>query len=159
MTTDTTRKDKTPQEIIRWCDKRIRPLLDDNGRTRNDRDKGAYQALLAVRNHCLSMLDHPGSTPSGAPDRSEGNDSRNPFQCQRDEMTTMDMHTCDLCGAFVPSPVYSVLVAYGDQAKTATEVCANCMQRLKFRPVRTVPLTAYREYEAWVAEHQSEDTK
>ena len=71
MATNVTEKDKTLQEIIRWCDKRIRPLLEPDGRTRNDRDKGAYQALLAVCNHCLSMLGYSGSMPSEVPNQSE----------------------------------------------------------------------------------------
>lgn len=85
----------------------------------------------------------------------------NPFRCQRDELTTMDMHTCDLCGRVCSSPVYSVLLAYGGQAKTATEVCADCMWRLKFRPTKVVPLEAYRDYEQWVIEHpkKSKDAK
>ncbi|WP_428887191.1 hypothetical protein AB4915_05610 [Bifidobacterium dentium] len=31
----------------------------------------------------------------------EERDAQNPFQCQRGELTTMDMHTCDLCGRMV----------------------------------------------------------
>lgn len=31
-------------------------------------------------------------------DAVEERDARNPFQCQRDELVTQDMHTCDLCG-------------------------------------------------------------
>lgn len=48
----------------------------------------------------------------------------NPFLPQRDELVTQDMHTCDLCGRRVSSPVYAVHLAYMDQAKTASEgVC------------------------------------
>lgn len=44
-------------------------------------------------------------------------DDRNPFQCQRDELVTMDMHDCDLCGQPCASPVYTVGLLYGGQAK------------------------------------------
>lgn len=82
-------------------------------------------------------------------DAVEERDARNPFQCQRDELVTQDMHTCDLCGRRVSSPVYAVHIAYMDQAKTASEVCADCMWRLKFSPVRTISLDAYRLFEQW----------
>lgn len=32
----------------------------------------------------------------------------NPFLPQRDELVTMDIHTCDLCGRWCSSPVYSI---------------------------------------------------
>lgn len=82
-------------------------------------------------------------------DAVEERDARNPFQCQRDELVTQDMHTCDLCGRRVSSPVYAVHLAYADQAKTASEVCADCMWRLKFSPVRAISLDAYRLFEQW----------
>ena len=68
---------------------------------------------------------------------------------QRDELVTQDMHTCDLCGRWCSSPVYSIGLIYGGQAKTFTEVCADCMWRLKFSPVRTISLDAYRLFEQW----------
>lgn len=73
----------------------------------------------------------------------------NPFLPQRDELVTQDMHTCDLCGRWCSSPVYSIGLIYGGQAKTFTEVCADCMRRLKFSPVRTISLDAYRLFEQW----------
>lgn len=82
-------------------------------------------------------------------DAVEERDARNPFQCQRDELVTQDMHTCDLCGRQCSSPVYSVGLIYGGQAKTVTEVCADCMWRLKFSPVRTISLDVYRLFEQW----------
>ena len=82
-------------------------------------------------------------------DAVEERDARNPFQCQRDELVTQDMHTCDLCGRRVSSPVYAVHIAYMDQAKTASEVCADCMWRLKFSPVRAISLDVYRLFERW----------
>lgn len=65
------------------------------------------------------------------------------------ELVTQDMHTCDLCGRWCSSPVYSIGLIYGGQAKTFTEVCADCMWRLKFSPVRTISLDAYRLFEQW----------
>lgn len=82
-------------------------------------------------------------------DAVEERDEGNPFLPQRDELVTMDMHTCDLCGRQCSSPVYSVGLIYGGQAKTFTEVCADCMWRLKFQPVKTISLDAYRLFEQW----------
>lgn len=56
-------------------------------------------------------------------DAMDERDALNPFLPQRDELVTQDMHTCDLCGRRVSSPVYAVHLAYMDQAKTASEVC------------------------------------
>lgn len=77
-------------------------------------------------------------------------DAGNPFLPQRDELVTQDMHTCDLCGRWCSSPVYSIGLIYGGQAKTFTEVCADCMWRLKFQPVKTIPLDSYRLFEQWL---------
>ena len=82
-------------------------------------------------------------------DAVEERDAENPFLPQRDELVTMDIHTCDLCGRWCSSPVYSIGLIYGGQAKTFTEVCADCMWRLKFSPVRTISLDAYRLFEQW----------
>ena len=60
-------------------------------------------------------------------DAVEERDARNPFQCQRDELVTQDMHTCDLCGRWCPSPVYRVCLCYADQSRVASDVCADCM--------------------------------
>ena len=87
-------------------------------------------------------------------DAVEERDARNPFQCRRDELVTQDMHTCDLCGRRVSSPVYAVHIAYMDQAKTASEVCADCMWRLKFNPVRAISLDMYRLFERWLDERK-----
>lgn len=81
-------------------------------------------------------------------------DAENPFLPQRDELVTQDMHTCDLCGRRVSSPVYAVHLAYMDQAKTASEVCADCMWRLKFNPVRAISLDMYRLFERWLDERK-----
>lgn len=43
---------------------------------------------------------------------------------------------------------------YGGQAKTFTEVCADCMWRLKFQPVKTIPLDIYRLFEKWLDEQK-----
>ena len=87
-------------------------------------------------------------------DAVEERDARNPFQCQRDELVTQDMHTCDLCGRRVSSPGYAVHLAYMDQAKTASEVCADCMWRMKFQPVRAISLDMYRLFERWLDEQK-----
>lgn len=42
----------------------------------------------------------------------------NPFLPQRDELVTQDMHTCDLCGRWCSSPVYSIGLIYGGQDRT-----------------------------------------
>lgn len=81
-------------------------------------------------------------------------DAGNPFLPQRDELVTQDMHTCDLCGRWCSSPVYSIGLIYGGQAKTFTEVCADCMWRLKFQPVKTIPLDIYRLFEKWLDEQK-----
>lgn len=87
-------------------------------------------------------------------DAVEERDTENPFLPQRDELVTMDIHTCDLCGRWCSSPVYSVGLIYGGQAKTATEVCADCMRRLKFQPVRIISLDIYRLFEKWLDEQK-----
>lgn len=87
-------------------------------------------------------------------DAVEERDTENPFLPQRDELVTMDIHTCDLCGRWCSSPVYSVGLIYGGQAKTVTEVCADCMRRLKFQPVRTISLDIYRLFEKWLDEQK-----
>lgn len=87
-------------------------------------------------------------------DAMEERDALNPFLPQRDELVTMDIHTCDLCGRWCSSPVYSVGLIYGGQAKTVTEVCADCMRRLKFQPVRIISLDIYRLFEKWLDEQK-----
>lgn len=86
-------------------------------------------------------------------DAVEERDAGNPFLPRRDELVTQDMHTCDLCGRWCSGPVYRVCLCYADQSRVASEVCADCMWRLGFRPVRTVPLATYWRYERWVSEH------
>lgn len=80
--------------------------------------------------------------------------AENPFLPPRDELVTQDMHTCDLCGRRVSSPVYALHLAYMDQAKTASEVCADCMWRMKFQPVRAISLDMYRLFERWLDEQK-----
>lgn len=90
-------------------------------------------------------------------DAVEERDEGNPFLPQRDELVTQDMHTCDLCGRLVSSPVYAVHLAYMDQAKTVSEVCAGCMRRLKFSPVRAISLAVYRLFEQWCLSQSEAD--
>ena len=162
MATNVTQKDKTLNEIMAWCDQLSmgRKCTED---ATTDRTYGKLRGLYLVYEHCQHLLGYSGTMPSEVPNQKRGRgmsggemSDANPFGCQRDELTTMDMHTCDLCGRACSSPVYSVLLAYGGQAKTATEVCADCMWRLKFRPTKVVPLEAYRDYERWVIEHPKE---
>lgn len=99
-----------------------------------------YHAYLNARNKIREALA----------DAVEERGAENPFLPQRDELVTQDMHTCDLCGRWCSSPVYSIGLIYGGQAKTFTEVCADCMWRLKFQPVKTIPLDSYRLFEQWL---------
>lgn len=83
-------------------------------------------------------------------------DADNPFLPGHGELVTRDMHTCDLCGRWCPSPVYKVCLCYADQSKVASEVCADCMWRLKFQPVRTISLDLYRLFEQWLDRRKEE---
>lgn len=103
-----------------------------------------YHAYLTAKDEITKALA----------DAVEERDTENPFLPQRDELVTMDIHTCDLCGRWCSSPVYSVGLIYGGQAKTVTEVCADCMRRLKFQPVRTISLDIYRLFEKWLDEQK-----
>lgn len=103
-----------------------------------------YHAYLNARNKIREALA----------DAMDERDALNPFLPQRDELVTQDMHTCDLCGRWCSSPVYSIGLIYGGQAKTITEVCADCMRRLKFQPVKTIPLDIYRLFEKWLDEQK-----
>lgn len=98
-----------------------------------------YHAYLTAKDKITKAL------ADAVEEREEGN----PFLPQRDELVTMDIHTCDLCGRWCSSPVYSVCLCYADQAKVAGEVCADCMWRLKFHPVKIISLNAYRLFERW----------
>lgn len=103
-----------------------------------------YHAYLTARDEIRKAL------AAAVDERGAGN----PFLPQRDELVTQDMHTCDLCGRWCSSPVYSVGLIYGGQAKTVTEVCADCMRRLKFQPVKTISLDIYRLFEKWLDEQK-----
>lgn len=41
-----------------------------------------------------------------------------------------------------------------NQAKTASEVCADCMWRMKFQPVRAISSDMYRLFERWLDEQK-----
>lgn len=84
-------------------------------------------------------------------------DAENPFLPPRDELVMQGTHRCDLCGRRCSSLVYSVSLVYGAQIKTVDEVCADCMWRLKFDPVRTVSLDSYRLYEQWLLSQSKAD--
>lgn len=114
-------------------------------------DRTLYESA-AIRYH--AYLDARDKIWEALADAVDERDARNPFQCQRDELVTQDMHTCDLCGRWCSSPVYSVCLIYGGQTKTVTEVCADCMRRLKFQPVKTISLDIYRLFEKWLDEQK-----
>lgn len=117
----------------------VRAASRDGNRPLYEISSTRYHAYLTAKDEITKALA----------DAVEERDAENPFLPQRDELVTQDMHTCDLCGRRVSSPVYAVHLAYMDQAKTASEVCADCMWRLKFSPVRTISLDAYRLFEQW----------
>lgn len=128
-------KNRTLQEILDWLSSKINEEYTVRQWAENFAyHDGMFNAFRQTVGHCHAML-------------------RNEFECQRDELVTMDMHTCDLCGKWVSSPVYSVLLTYNGQSRTATEVCADCMQHLNFKLTKIVPMAAYRDYERWLAEH------
>ena len=107
-----------------------------------------HNAFLQARNEILKALANA----------MRKRDAENPFALQDGELTTMDMHTCDMCGRMCASPVYTVCLSYGNQSKTASEVCADCMRRLEFRPVKVISLDAYRRFERWtVSQLEAED--
>lgn len=117
----------------------MRAASRDGNRTLYEISSTRYHAYLTAKDEITKALA----------DAVEERDAGNPFLPQRDELVTQDMHTCDLCGRWCSSPVYSVGLIYGGQAKTFTEVCADCMWRLKFQPVKTIPLDSYRLFEQW----------
>lgn len=159
MAKNMSEKDETLRKVIDMCVEKHRhywQVLDDFVCHSNESNpekvmflRGKIQAFDECAEQCKTMLGYS----SQMPDEISNQDAKNPFQCQRDELVTMDMHTCDLCGERVPSPVYQVLLAFNGQSKVATEVCADCMNHLKFKPTKTVPMDAYRDYEQWVMAH------
>jgi hypothetical protein len=118
----------------------VRAASRDGNRPFYEISSTRYHAFLYARDEISKAL-------AAAVDE---RDAGNPFLPQRDELVTQDMHTCDLCGRWCSSPVYSIGLIYGGQAKTFTEVCADCMWRLKFQPVKTIPLDSYRLFEQWL---------
>ena len=117
----------------------MRAASRDGNRPLYEISSTRYHAYLTAKDEITKALA----------DAVEERGAENPFLPQRDELVTQDMHTCDLCGRWCSSPVYSIGLIYGGQAKTFTEVCADCMWRLKFSPVRTISLDAYRLFERW----------
>lgn len=115
-----------------------------------DGNRPLYESS-SIRHH--AYLTAKDEITKALADAVEERDAENPFLQQRDELVTQDMHTCDLCGRRCSSPVYRVCLTYADQSKVASEVCADCMWRLRFRPRQTVPLDTYRRFEQWIAEH------
>lgn len=122
----------------------VRAASRDGNRPLYEISSTRYHAYLTAKDEITKALA----------DAVEERDAGNPFLPQRDELVTQDMHTCDLCGRWCSSPVHSVGLIYGGQAKTVTEVCADCMWRLKFEPVRTISLDIYRLFEKWLDEQK-----
>ena len=122
----------------------VRAASRDGNRPLYEISSTRYHAYLTAKDEITKALA----------DAVEERGAGNPFLPQRDELATQDMHTCDLCGRWCSSPVYSVGLIYGGQAKTVTEVCADCMRRLKFQPVKTIPLDIYRLFEKWLDEQK-----
>lgn len=122
----------------------VRAASRDGNRPLYEISSTRYHAYLTAKDEITKALA----------DAMEERDAENPFLPQRDELVTMDIHTCDLCGRWCSSPVYSVGLIYGGQAKTVTEVCADCMRRLKFQPVRAISLDMYRLFERWLDEQK-----
>lgn len=122
----------------------VRAASRDGNRPLYEISSTRYHAYLTAKDEITTALA----------DAVEERDAENPFLPQRDELVTQDMHTCDLCGRRVSSPVYAVHLAYMDQAKTASEVCAGCMWRMKFQPVRAISLDMYRLFERWLDEQK-----
>ena len=121
----------------------MRAASRDGNRPLYEISSTRYHAYLTAKDEITKALA----------DAVEERDAGNPFLPQRDELVTMDIHTCDLCGRWCSGPVYRVCLCYADQSRVASDVCADCMWRLGFRPVRTVPLATYWRYERWVSEH------
>lgn len=122
----------------------MRAASRDGNRPLYEISSTRYHAYLTAKDEITKAL------ADAVEERNEGN----PFLPQRDELVTQDMHTCDLCGRWCSSPVYSIGLIYGGQAKTFTEVCADCMWRLKFQPVKTISLDIYRLFEKWLDEQK-----
>lgn len=122
----------------------VRAASRDGNRPLYEISSTRYHAYLTAKDEITKALA----------DAVEERDAENPFLPQRDELVTQDMHTCDLCGRQCSSPVYSIGLIYGGQAKTFTEVCADCMRRLKFQPVKTISLDIYRLFEKWLDEQK-----
>lgn len=122
----------------------MRAASRDGNRPLYEISSTRYHAYLTAKDEITKAL------ADAVEERNEGN----PFLPQRDELVTQDMHTCDLCGRWCSSPVYSIGLIYGGQAKTVTGVCADCMRRLKFQPVKTISLDIYRLFEKWLDEQK-----
>lgn len=122
----------------------VRAASRDGNRPFYEISSTRYHAYLTAKDEITKALA----------DAVEERGAGNPFLPQRDELVTQDMHTCDLCGRWCSSPVYSIGLIYGGQAKTVTEVCADCMYRLKFQPVRTISFDMYRLFERWLDEQK-----
>ncbi|KFI56568.1 hypothetical protein BCAL_0163 [Bifidobacterium callitrichos DSM 23973] len=69
----------------------------------------------------------------------------NPFYGDMDHsMITQDMGVCDICGRnCLRALCQQVTVVYGTQSKIASSVCAECMNRMQFKPQRVLDEDQY----------------
>lgn len=79
----------------------MRAASRDGNRPLYEISSTRYHAYLTAKDEITKALA----------DAVEERDAENPFLPQRDELVTQDMHTCDLCGRRVSSPVYALHVA------------------------------------------------
>lgn len=147
-------KDTDADIAIGTLNKLIEQEIEAAAAGQRDGNRTLYKTA-EMRHHAL--FEARDKIRQALADAAEERAARNPFLPQRDELVTQDMHTCDLCGRWCSSPVYRVNLCYADQSKVASEVCADCMWRLKFRPVRTVSLDSYRLYEQWLLSQSETD--
>ena len=84
-------------------------------------------------------------------------DAENPLLPPSDELVRQGTNRGDRGGRRGSSRGDSVSLGDGAKRKTVDEVCADCMWRLKFDPVRTVSLDSYRLYEQWLLSQSKAD--
>ena len=78
MAMNVTEKNKTLNELIDWCEhmeadglRLASALLKQHDTVAYGVMKGQINAYEKTADHCRSMLDHNGSTPSEAPNQNE----------------------------------------------------------------------------------------
>lgn len=78
MATNVTEKDKTLNEIIKWCEQMesdglilASALLIQHNMAAYSAMQGQISAYEKTADHCRSLLDYPGPIPSEAPNQNE----------------------------------------------------------------------------------------